>query len=120
MNLPASHLFRALGIGIVIAIWVLSLIPIDQGAVPGGDKSHHFIAYFSCMWVWGQVYRTPLARLKLAIAFSVMGVLVECAQGMTSYRFFEWMDMVANAIGVICGWLVVTIQLAVQRRFARI
>lgn len=112
-----QKLLRLAGFGIVLTIWVLSLIPVDNIHVPGGDKTHHFIAYFTCMFVWGQLYVAPSARLRLAIAFIVMGVLVECAQGLTSYRFFEWMDMVANAIGVVAAWLVVTLQHAVHRRF---
>ena len=48
-----------------------------------------------------------------------MGVLIECLQGLTSYRSFEWMDMLANTIGVLCGWMMVTVQMALARRAAR-
>ena len=117
MNL--TQFFRLAGIGTVLTIWVLSLMPVDDLVVPGSDKLHHFIAYFTCMFVWGQVYRPPLPRIKLAIALIAMGILIECAQGgLTTYRFFEWMDMVANAVGVIAAWLVVTIQLSIMRRYA--
>lgn len=112
-----TTLFRLAGIAIVIAIWILSLIPLNGAPpVPGGDKAHHALAYFACMFCWAQVYPLPLQRLKLAIAFIVMGALVECAQGLTSYRFFEWLDMIANTAGVALAWLVVTVQLSVQRR----
>ena len=115
-----AKLVRLAGIGIILTIWVLSLIPVDNIHVPGGDKSHHFIAYFTCMFVWGQLYLQPKARLKLAITFILMGAAIECAQGgLTTYRFFEWLDMVANAIGVISAWLVVTVQLSIQRRLNR-
>ena len=113
------HLFRAAGIGIIIAIWVLSLIPIDQSVVPGSSHSHHFIAYFVCMYVWGQAYRRPVTRLWFVIAFSLMGALIECAQGLTSYRHFSFMDMAVDAVAVIAGWLTVTVQLAIQRRSTR-
>lgn len=113
-----QQLLRLAGIGIILTIWVLSLIPLDNIHVPGGDKSHHFIAYFTCMAVWGQLYRLPATRLKLTVAFILMGALIECVQGLTPYRFFEWMDMVANAIGVTAAWLAVTVQQSVQRRFA--
>jgi len=114
-----TTLFRLAGIAIVIAIWILSLIPLTGAPpVPGGDKTHHALAYFACMFCWAQVYSLPLKRLKLAIAFIVMGALVECAQGLTSYRFFEWLDMVANATGVIVAWFVVTVQLSLQRRYS--
>ncbi|MBL8523187.1 MAG: VanZ family protein [Betaproteobacteria bacterium] len=114
-----TTLFRLVGIAIVIAIWILSLIPLSgTPPVPGSDKTHHLLAYFACLFCWAQVYRLPLSRLKLAIGFILMGALVECAQGLTSYRFFEWLDMVANAAGVIIAWLVVTVQLSLQRRLS--
>ena len=47
-----------------------------------------------------------------------MGALIECLQGLTDYRSFEWLDMLADAVGVTLAWMVVTVQLAVQRRFA--
>ena len=105
-------------IGIVIAIWVLSLLPLSQSGVPGSDKIHHFLAYFACMFFWGQCYPRPAQRLVLTILFILMGVLVEFAQGLTGYRYYDWQDMVANGIGVAAAWLVVAIQLSVQRRVA--
>ncbi len=109
--------FRTAGIGIVVSIWVLSLIPLSQSGIPGTDKMHHGLAYFACMFCWGQAFTRPAARLKLALIFIAMGALVECAQGLTSYRTFDFWDMLANAVGVTLGWLTVTVQLAIQRRY---
>ena len=109
--------FRTAGIGIVVSIWILSLIPLTQAGIPGTDKFHHAFAYFTCMFCWGQAYTRPATRLKLALIFITMGALIECAQGLTTYRTFDWMDMVANAVGVTIAWLVVTVQLSIQRRY---
>lgn len=109
--------FRLSGFAILTAILALSLLPgPDLPDVPGGDKWHHSLAYFACMFCWGQIYVRPLQRLKLAIAFMALGALIECMQYFTATRSFEFMDMVANALGVIAAWLVVTIQLSVERR----
>jgi VanZ family protein len=110
--------FRTAGIGIIVSIWVLSLIPLSQSGIPGTDKFHHAFAYFACMFCWGQAFTRPATRLKLALIFMAMGALIECVQGLTTYRTFEWMDMVANAVGVTIAWLVVTVQLSIQRRYA--
>ena len=111
--------FRLASVAILLAIWILSLIPgAALPTVPGTDKWHHALAYFACMFCWGQWYVIPAQRLKLAIVFIVMGALIETLQGFTPTRSFEWLDMVANAVGVILAWMVVTVQLAVQRRFA--
>ena len=117
--MQSTHIFRTAGIGMVVSVFVLSLIPITHNPAPGGDKLHHFIAYASCMICWAQVYKQPVARFKLAIALALTGVLIECLQDLTSYRFFEWLDMVANAVGVIIGWGLVTVQGFIERRFSR-
>jgi VanZ family protein len=110
--------FRLTSVAIVCGIWILSFLPAtDLPAVPGNDKWHHALAYFACMFCWGQWFTRPLPRLKLAIIFIAMGALIECLQGLTAYRFFEWLDMLANAVGVALAWLVVTVQLAIKRRF---
>ena len=70
------------------------------------------------MFCWGQWFIQARTRLKLAIAFVALGALIECLQGLTSYRSFEWLDIVADTIGVAIAWTVVSVQLAIQRRFA--
>ena len=59
----------------------------------------------------------PTTRMKLAMVFISMGALIECLQGLTTYRSFEWLDIVADALGVTIAWVVVTVQFAVHRRF---
>ena len=112
--------FRLAGSSVLIAIWVLSLLPaVDMPDFPGSDKLHHALAYFACMFCWGQVYRQPVQRLRLAIAFTAMGALIECIQYFTPTRSFEFLDMLADAFGVLAAWLVVAAQRSVERRCAR-
>ena len=119
MGMSSAFFIRLASIAVLIAIWVLSLLPgNDLPRLPGIDKWFHGLAYFACMFCWGQWFTRPVSRLKIAIAFIVMGALIECLQGLTSYRSFDWLDMVANAAGVVLAWLAVTVQLAFQRRFA--
>lgn len=102
---------------VLVAIWILSFLPgYGIPNVPGGDKWHHALAYFVCMFCWGHWYTPPAQRLKLAIIFILMGALIEVLQGLTDYRSFEWLDMLADAAGVTVAWLVVTVQLSIRRR----
>lgn len=118
--MTTPSLYRFASVAVVIAIWILSFLPGSaMPQVPGGDKWHHALAYFACMFFWGQWLQVPAQRLKLAGVFILMGALIECLQGLTTYRSFEWLDLVADTLGVTMGWLLVTLQLAVQRRFAR-
>ena len=119
MHMTPALFFRLASVGILIAIWILSFLPGSaMPSVSGGDKLHHGLAYFACMFAWGQWFTGAVPRLRLAIIFIVMGALIECLQGLTSYRSFEWLDMAADTVGVTLAWLVATVQLAVQRRFA--
>ena len=112
--------FRIAGIAVLVAIWTLSLLPGPaMPNVPGDDKWQHALAYFACMFCWGQLYRLPVQRLRLAITFALMGVLIECIQYFTLTRSFEFLDMLADALGVIAAWLVVTVQFSVERRLSR-
>ena len=109
---------RFASVAVLIGIWILSFLPGSlMPTVPGTDKWHHAFAYFVAMYCWGQCFPRPIARLKLAMVFVLMGALIECLQGLTTYRSFEWLDIVADALGVTIAWMVVTVQFAVQRRF---
>ncbi len=118
--MSTTKLFRLASFAVLIAIWILSFLPASgMPDVPGSDKWHHALAYFACMFCWGQWYKLPAQRLKLAIIFILMGALIECLQGLTDYRSFEWLDMLADAVGVTLAWFIVAVQLAIQRRFSR-
>jgi hypothetical protein len=45
--------------------------------------------------------RSSFARLVL------FAILIECAQGLTTYRSFEWLDLVANGTGLILSRVLV-------------
>ncbi len=83
----------------------LSLMPMPELVGKNiNDLFLHFIAYGGVMWSFTQGY--PETRiLKLMSGLIVWGILLEMMQGLTSYRLFEWMDMVANSTGVVLGWV---------------
>lgn len=100
---------RALGLTlgwllVATVVW-LSLTPSPpQLDVAYGDKLGHFAAYAALMAWFCQLYRGRRARLVCALGFIGMGIGIEFVQRMTGYRDFEWLDMVADAVGVLLGW----------------
>lgn len=98
-------IWRAIGIGMVIAVFTLSLMPmpVDAELPENGDKLGHFLMYGSLMFWFGVLYPGWRRRLGLALAFCAMGTGIEYLQGMTDYRSYEVADMVANSIGVLIG-----------------
>jgi VanZ family protein len=98
------RLWRIAGIVLIAAIWLLSLAPsLPHTGIEHGDKFGHALAYTVLMWWWGQLSASLSTRVRFAIAFALMGVAIEYAQGATTWRTFDTLDMIANAAGVLIG-----------------
>lgn len=80
------------------------------------DKLFHFSAYFGMTLLW-HVYlfakeKTNNLKPNFWICLSIIGfgIIVEVIQrDLTTYRGFEWLDIVANTSGVILASLVLWI-----------
>lgn len=95
----------------VILVWYLSLkaepIDIDIGTT-FNDKIGHATAYAWLMFWFGNLYAHQQARIRYAVMFIFMGILLEILQGsMTVTRQYSYGDMFANAFGVGIGYLLV-------------
>ena len=86
------------------AIWLGSLAPVSGPAtLQHGDKLEHLLGYAVLAWLGVKAFdRRALAWL----AASLMGVAVEVAQSFTGWRWFDPIDMLANAIGAFLGVMV--------------
>jgi VanZ family protein len=95
----------AVGWAMVAAVIWLSLtsnppkVDIEQG-----DKLGHLASYGTLMFWFSQLYVRKRTQALYALGFAAMGVALEFAQGATGERSFELADMLANALGVLCGW----------------
>jgi VanZ family protein len=116
---PVRFLRLRLGIGflLIASVVYLSLTP-HPIEVPGeqGDKYGHIVAYSTLMIWFAAIYRAHGQRVALAIAFVLLGVVLECLQRLTGYRTFDVADMVADAFGV---WLAMICVRASERVFKR-
>jgi VanZ family protein len=74
-----------------------------QISVEQGDKLGHFAAYGLLMSVFCLSYDQWRTRLGYAAGFIAMGIALEFLQGLTDYRTFDPLDMLANAAGVLLG-----------------
>jgi len=81
-----------------LSLWPAAYLP----AVPGSDKTHHFIAYAGLMLP--TALRKPKYILAISIGFLAFSGVIELIQPYVN-RYGEWLDMAANTIGVFCGWL---------------
>jgi VanZ family protein len=94
-NWVAITLFILTGIT-VVSLWPLEKLP----PVPGTDKIHHLIAYAILMFP--SALRKPNKWILLCLLFIAYSVIIELLQPYVN-RHFEWLDLAANAIGVVCG-----------------
>lgn len=92
-----------LTLAILTSITALSLWPVDAlPAVPGTDKTHHFIAYGALMFP--AALRRPLYWPWIGLFFVIYSGVIELIQPYVN-RYGEWLDMAANTGGVVCGVL---------------
>lgn len=86
---------------LLFIITFLSLTPLESlPAVPGTDKSHHFIAYAALMF--GVALRKPKNWPFIALFFICWSGGIEILQPYVN-RYGEWLDLAANGGGLICG-----------------
>ena len=120
------RLWLAIGFLLVGVVCFLTLTPSppDMDDFPEGDKIGHFVAYSTMMLWFGLIYLRGKRYMRVGLAFIVMGIALELIQGMLNYRSFSYLDMGANACGVMIGWLFAGTRLAealvyVEARFSK-
>ncbi len=105
--LRANSLLLAISITIIIA--VLSLMKIGKQPINfhSIDKVEHCIAYAVLSFFWVLALGNTQKKRLIVVFFCVFyGVIIEMFQGMTTYRTFDFVDMIANSLGVLIGLLI--------------
>ncbi|EAR09074.1 hypothetical protein MED297_17068 [Reinekea sp. MED297] len=83
-------------------VLVLSLLPMDHPDFSPNDKLNHLLAYGGLMVLGALSWRN---LWWVAGGVFMWGVGIEGLQGLTPYRYFSLADMLANASGVLLGWM---------------
>jgi len=101
-----SNNLKILSIAFGMLIFILSIAQIGSSeASLINDKVLHFFAY---LFLAGLVLeaRTKTKVFYLMIVIFLMGVLIEIIQGNLGLRYFEYMDIIANSLGILAGFLI--------------
>ena len=89
----------------VLAVLVLALMPSPPQAITTGwDKSNHMLAFGVMTWLGCKAL--PQRVLIVLLGLMAFGVLIEVAQSHTPNRSAEWLDLLADGVGVFLGWAV--------------
>jgi len=83
----------------------LILLP-ELPEVPGTDKTHHFIAYASIAFPIS--FKSPRYLWKFLFAVLLWSATIELIQPYVN-RYGEWLDLLANASGLLIGFVVASI-----------
>ena len=101
---------RILWLAAMAAVIVGSLLPGSSlpmqalGTLQVSDKWMHFAAYAMLAFLPALHERWPALTVALAASICV-GILLEFAQRLSPGRSFETDDMLADACGVLCGFV---------------
>lgn len=98
-------LWRALLAVLLIAITWLALSPAPPRTVDTGwDKSNHAIAFaalaFTAVWA---LWPRPRQWLLLVVALLAYGGAIEVAQSFVPPRSGDWLDLLADGLGITIG-----------------
>jgi VanZ family protein len=109
-----AKLWLTLGWLLVAAVIFLSLWPKPPQPFEfeQSDKLSHIIAYMILTLWFANIYPQRSSQVQMSIGFFVMGVCLELFQGMTQYRTFSYVDMLANIIGILLGLYLAKTRLA--------
>lgn len=102
---PLRHLrfWLTLGWGLVLAVVVLSLIPMaEQTGIRYLDKLEHASAYFAMTAWFCQIYPN---RWRVGLAFFLLGGCIELLQGWLGFREMSLKDQIANSLGIALALL---------------
>ena len=82
-----------------VGVAVLALVPASTPLPSTGwDKSNHALAFFTLALLGSVCW--PRSAVRVWIALVIYGGAIEIAQALTPTRDGEWLDLVADSIGI--------------------
>ena len=111
--LRLAWLWLGLGMGMLIVIMVFALLPISDISSPRiSDKLLHGLAFAFLMTWFGGVFASR-SWIWVGLGLLAYGGVMEILQNLTAHREFEWLDMLADLLGLAAG--VLLLKLAASR-----
>jgi hypothetical protein len=101
-----SRFLRVLFLGACFTVGVLSLLPVEhlpQVAFDWWDKAQHALAFLVLGGLGLLVYFERPGRLVFGLL--VYGASIELAQAASGWRYGDWHDWLADAVGVGAAYL---------------
>ena len=93
-------------------VMVLALMPVGPMPSIGWDKANHALAFAVLAMLGRTAYPQQGARIWLGLL--AYGGLIELLQGLTDYRSADWLDVVADGVGLFIGWQLMRLALRMR------
>ena len=104
--LSKENILKITSIAMAISIFLASISNISsENIISLNDKLIHFIVYFVLAVTTFYASKNTNQIILILIIISI-GIVTEFAQYITGLRNFEYMDIIANALGVLVGFLI--------------
>lgn len=104
---------------ITIGILCLSLIkmPSTGISISNIDKIYHSFAYFTLTMAWlFTYYKKPNKKYIIVVSCILFGIIIEVLQySLTIYRTGDYLDVIANSLGVLFALIIFNIFLKKKR-----
>jgi VanZ family protein len=107
-RMPAMVLMRSAWVLAMLVVTVLAMLPVEHLQLPvfdGWDKAQHVLAFAVltawALWIW------PVSVPRVLLGMLAYGAGLELAQWAVGWRFAEWADLAADAVGVALAWVCV-------------
>lgn len=89
-----------------LAVLVLALMPAPPPMITTGwDKSNHLLAFAVMAWLGCKAFPQRVATILLSLL--AYGALIEILQSFTPTRSVEWLDLFADSLGILVGWVLI-------------
>ncbi len=93
-------------IACVFSVLVLALAPSSPRMITTGwDKSNHLLAFAVLTCLGCKAFPKRLAIVVPALL--AYGALIEIMQSFTKSRSAEWLDLLADMLGILMGWIMI-------------
>lgn len=102
---------KLLFIAIIVTIGILYLslmkVPKLDIKISNLDKWEHCFAYFTLTFFWLLAFYKKQQKFLIVLCCILFGIIIEILQHtITNYRTGDYLDVIANSLGVLLGLLV--------------
>jgi len=94
---------------LVLAIGVILWLALHPSPPISGlqlDKLNHLAAFFVLALLTEYAFPSATISAQKQLSLLGFGLLIEVLQYWVGYRYFEWLDVAADAAGIVLFWVI--------------